>query len=310
MPSALSLLADAAEFFGATDVSGIARAGARAQGRVSTKAIAPARGVKRATSNLVSGIKHIPGNSTNLTAGAISPHRKGPGLPNYRDSGKYLTGATTGIRQRAAQRSAAAIAGVPGLVTGTQGRPQMTMQGGRETPVTVTIELKSGYAGKMTAADHQYIDRIASRIEQRARAMSRGQLTYKKLAEKNHPYGRGLFAPHIRVNGKNSEAFRRRGYGRLRGQRKGVSNLAITNIHTGEFYQSWSSRVVWSRTGAKVQLINRSTKAGYLAFGTRKMRAHGPFTTAPAMYADALNKTWRLRAQAAYYRESNVRRPR
>jgi hypothetical protein len=179
----------------------------------------------------------------------------------------------------------------------------MRMQGGEGNPVTTTITLSSRYAPFMTNQDQQAIETIANQMENRARMMSMGGLSYRQLAARNNPYGRGIYKPGpLLPNGKPNRALRRRAIGRLRGQRKGVSNMAIVNRHSGDFYRSWESSVTFTSKGATVSLTNTSENAGYLAFGTKTMRAHGPFTTVPALYAEPLNRLWRARAQAAYMR--------
>jgi hypothetical protein len=179
------------------------------------------------------------------------------------------------------------------------GFPSMKLQERRGGGVETQIRLNSNYVGQLTPADKAAIEKVADNIEAKARALSQGKLTYPILRKKNHPYGIGTFAP----NGR-----KRRGLGRLT-RMKGVSNLAVVNYHRGNFSRSWGSNVVYDATGATLLLFNTDENALHLAFGTKKMRAHGPFLTAPQLFAEQLNRVWRERERAAWHRQQALRGP-
>lgn len=97
-------------------------------------------------------------------------------------------------------------------------------------------------------------------------SMSQGGLSYADLRRMGHPYGHGL----------------RRGLGRMKGQTKGVAAHAIVNKHRGIFAASWRFEVNRRKDGIELVLKNVSNVAGFLAFGTKKMKAHYPGNTAMA----------------------------
>lgn len=156
--------------------------------------------------------------------------------------------------------------------------------------VEVSVRRKSRYAENLSDADIAQIESIAKNMLQGEKALSRGPLTYGDLRRRGNPYGKG----------------KRRGLGRLTSAR-GVSNLAVVNRHTGSFETAWDVKVERDKGGVTIRLQNDSPNAAFLAFGTRKMRAHGGFTSAVARELFALNWAWSAAAARGYHREMALR---
>jgi hypothetical protein len=156
--------------------------------------------------------------------------------------------------------------------------------------VEVAVRRRSRYAENLSDADLAQIEKSAKRMLEGAKSLSRGPLTYRELRRRGHPYGKG----------------RRRGLGRLTSAR-GVSNLAVVNRHSGEFEAAWDVKVSRDKGGLTIRLTNDSSNASYLAFGTKRMKAHGPFTTAVARELFALNRAWSAAAKRGYHLEMAMR---
>jgi hypothetical protein len=156
--------------------------------------------------------------------------------------------------------------------------------------VEVVVRRKSRYAETVSDADIAQIEKVAKKMLQGEKSLSRGPLTYRDLRRKGNPYGHG----------------KRRGLGRLTGAR-GVSNLAVVNRHTGSFEAAWDVKVERDKGGVTIRLSNDNPNAAFLAFGTKKMRAHGPFTTAVARELFVLNRAWSAAAKRAYHQDLAMR---
>jgi hypothetical protein len=156
--------------------------------------------------------------------------------------------------------------------------------------VEVLVRRRSRYTENLSDADLAQIEKSARRILEGAKTLSRGTLTYRDLRRRGHPYGKG----------------RRRGLGRLTSAR-GVSSMAVVNRHSGAFEAAWDVSVSRDKGGVTIRLQNDSPNSSYLAFGTRRMKAHGPFTTAAARELFALNRAWSAAAKRGYHREMALR---
>lgn len=176
------------------------------------------------------------------------------------------------------------------------GQPSMQVI---KTPDGVATRLRrnSQYADYIGRDELLDFNRIINKIVNDAEDMSQGTLSYSDLRKRNHPYGRGFLAP---------SGGRRRGLGRLQGVRAGISNKAIANRHSGDFARSWKGSLSLDKSGATIELTNDSPYAPYLAFGTAKMQAHGPFTAAVVKNLPALNQEWLKVSRAAFMRQQQM----
>jgi hypothetical protein len=178
------------------------------------------------------------------------------------------------------------------------GQPSLKLQlrtGGDGVAVSVTRN--SPYTPFISAGDMAGVKRIGQQMLDKQVQLSQGSLSPTDLRQRNHPYGLGIFGPNKK---------RRRGVGRTTRQR-GVSNMAVVNRQSGEFHRSWELKFIRGTNGITIMMINTSKQAEYLAFGTKRMRAHGPFTTAPLLLMHALNAEWMRAAKQGYHRAMALR---
>lgn len=160
---------------------------------------------------------------------------------------------------------------------------------------TVTLLRRNTRYGRFIRDSDLSVMRVLlQKIEDDAKALSQGPLTYVQLRRKRHPYGRGP------VNG------RRRGTtGRIVPQsyRGTVTNKSIVNRHSGEFARAWDTSLIRDDNGIMMGLENDSEHAAQLALGTPRMRAHGPFAVAVTMNAPAIDNEWRRITRLAWQRQ-------
>lgn len=199
-----------------------------------------------------------------------------------------------------AQKDASGKTIVPAYVA-PSGFPSIKVQARETGEVDTTVQRFSIYTAFISAVNWRKIEAWANKVLRKAEALSRGRLSLRELARRNHPYGIGLYRPDaIRANlsGKRLQRARRRGLGRLT-RMAGISNLAVTNKQTGEFQRSWVVTVIRSVQGIVVQLSNLSDHA-FRLLGSQIMRAHGPFLTAVQLYLHELDVLWRKVCLDAY----------
>lgn len=187
-----------------------------------------------------------------------------------------------------ARKPVGATRSTPGAVARVAGSPSMRVirdKGGVKT----ILRRNMTNADLLNDADFERLQKLLEQVEGTARRLSQGGLSHADLRRMGHPYGKG------NAYGKGA----RRGLGRLRGAGRGVSNRAIVNRHSGNFERSWDTQFLRDKSGVSLMLENEAEYAAYLAFGTRRMKAHGPFTTAMAKHLSAIDAEWRRLARVA-----------
>lgn len=130
-----------------------------------------------------------------------------------------------------------------------------------------------------------------------ARQLMRGTLRQSTLNHLNNPYGHGA---------RNPRGRRRGGLGRLPRARGGISNMAIVNSQSGELSRSLSVVVQRSKTGVRIEWHYDTDYAAFLAFGTLKMKAHGPFSTAVIKRVQGANTLARDMGRTSYFRNRAI----
>lgn len=153
------------------------------------------------------------------------------------------------------------------------------MEGGG---VAVEIRRETRFAALLDDADLVGLKSLAQRMKERAVAQSQGTLSLRDLRRRGHPYGR------------NASGLQRGKIGRqyARGVRGAVPSLSIVNRQSGVFARSWKASVERDESGVVVRLENDASVSAFLAFGTKKLAAHGPFTNVPAAFQSQLNGEW------------------
>jgi len=180
------------------------------------------------------------------------------------------------------------------------GQPSMRLIRGTAGSAIVVLERNVNNADLLSDAELvQPFETWAEAVANDARSLMRGPLNRGRLRAMGHPYGRGTHTPKGR---------RRRGLGRIQGQRAGISNLAVINSQSGELARSVTVMVRRTKTGVRIEWHYDTEYAAYLAFGTIRMRAHGPFATSVTKSVQRANNIARDAGRTAYFRSRAMAR--
>jgi len=140
------------------------------------------------------------------------------------------------------------------------------------------------------------------------RSMSLGGYSQRMLRAMQHPYGFGVPAAGKRAaepvswerltRPRRIPPMGRQAYRpRMRGR---VADHAIVNLQSGAFWLSWYLRVLRWYGGVTLLFGNRAAYSWFLAHGTTKMQAHGPWETVARRLLPGLFQLWRTLAQQAW----------
>lgn len=170
----------------------------------------------------------------------------------------------------------------PQNVATPTGMPSVKMVRLNGGGVAVEIRRNTRFATLLDEGDLSGLKRIAGQMKERAENQSQGTLSSRDLRRRGHPYGRNDGG---RMRGKLGRSY-------AKSVRGAVPSLSIVNRQSGAFARSWDATVEYDENGVVIRLVNDSGVAGFLAFGTRKSAAHGPFTSAVAQFQAQLNSEW------------------
>lgn len=159
----------------------------------------------------------------------------------------------------------------------------------------VVITLNTRYAAHL--GDLKAVIAVADAMVARAESMSHGPLKAKTLRALGHPYGRDKEGPRRVPKGYGGKSLVH-----IKGVRGSVPNLSVINEQTGKLARSWSSEVRKTDSGAVVEIINSTEYSIFLAAGTGRMQAHGPFSFLPATFKGQLLGAWQKEIRAARLR--------
>jgi hypothetical protein len=295
-------LAKIADITGSKDVAAAARVGDRTQRRVQQTGGRLARTTGGTISH--AGDAVAKGFNAHPTRGAIAG-RGTPSLPGIRTKGG-VTGQ--GVNMPRAERDGVTIE-EPYIAA--VGMPSIRVTANSDGSVQTTKAYLSAYTPFISAPDWNRMKSVVRKIKRRAEMLSKGRLTLKRLRQLNHPYGKGLYkAGSEGLTGRALKRRKRRGLGRLT-RLKGVSNMAVVNVQSGEFQRSWATQIklvkaVGRAVGVIIVLANLSEHAAYL-LGTKTMRAHGPFLTAVQLYKPELDRIWREITRRAWQKMKQLK---
>jgi hypothetical protein len=228
-----------------------------------------------------------------LPTKAVTPARFVRGLPS---AVPIRRDAATQSRRLGATRTQ--LGGTQAPFVDVAGAPSVKLVPLQNGGVATDVVRYSKHTDNLTDAELKPIRDVAERMLKDARLMSQGPLTYPMLRKRGHPYGRGL----------TSQGTRRGGLGRLQGRSVGVSNMAIVNKQSGELSRSWEASVGRGKGSVLTRIANTAPHAKHTAFGTPRMKAHGPYTTAVVRHLPELNREWRKLARLAWQREQMLER--
>lgn len=171
------------------------------------------------------------------------------------------------------------------------GSPTAKVLRGANGEAIVLLQRRTAHSAFVTNSDLTPLREVMRRVKQDAISLSQGPLSLKALGAMNHPYGRGPWSP---------SGYRRGKLGRLQAgvrmsrspSRGGVRNTAVINRQSGALQGKWHYRVQRSKQGVDMILYNTAEYAAYLALGTTRMKAHGPFTSAFLRQFGTINMAW------------------
>jgi len=176
----------------------------------------------------------------------------------------------------------------------------------------LTLRLHSGYAPQM---DLDPIRQMAGQMYDMFRALSRGPLSYRDLRLMGHPYGYGQPEEELtwrklgeprKVSWRTPEG---ESWRHIAGIRGSVATMAVVHRHTGQFEAAWRHSLMATPDGVVLTFWNeRKSERGapvafFLAHGTVKMQAHGPWETVPRWFWPRLVNAWRAEARRASMRQ-------
>lgn len=150
------------------------------------------------------------------------------------------------------------------------------------------------------------IERIAEEWLKHLRTMSLGPYSLKTLREMGHPYGYGergeppswqrLRRPRTIPRALGRQAMRP-------GFRHPAPDRAFVNLQSGDFYRAWRRLQLQWYGGINLLWINPTRQAWWLAHGTYKMQAHGPWATVAEELLPRLHAAWRRATYRAWRKQ-------
>ncbi len=162
------------------------------------------------------------------------------------------------------------------------GTPSLSLKARQGGGVVATLRRNSPNAAMLVDSDMSALKRLLEMAQQDAESLSKGPLTLSRLRQLGHPYGIGA----------RSGGGKRRGLGRIQGNRAGISNINVVNQQSGELAGSWDTELKRDGDGVTLSLTNSAPESAFVAFGTVKMKAHGPFEKALRRQLQVVNREW------------------
>lgn len=187
-----------------------------------------------------------------------------------------------------------------------EGYPSTDLYKGASGDTVQLVHLKTKQ--DMLDVDQTEIDQIAEEWLKHLRTMSLGPYSLKLLREMGHPYGfgkRGERPSWERL--QRPRATPSMGGQRNRGFRAPVPDRSIVNLQSGDMYRSWRRQKLQWYGGLNLLFLNPMHYAFYLAHGTYKMQAHGPWQAVAQELLPRLHEAWR-RATFRAWRASMKRK--
>lgn len=198
-----------------------------------------------------------------------------PGLPANRSAVRK-----GGNREIAATLTDLAAPRIPAPITVT-GAPSITLHRIEDGGVEVVLERRVSHLDRLN------IDSLVAELwlvmqqaRAQAEAMSRGPLSAPILRALGHPYGRDKGGARRVPRFGKGKGKKGKSVGHAAGVRGSAPTLAIVNMskgYAGLFARSWSTALNVTDSLITAVLRNTAPYAFYLAAGTKRMQAHGPF---------------------------------
>ncbi len=182
------------------------------------------------------------------------------------------------------------------------GHPSVTIRReGADGPTAQEITLQTSHPERLSQADLRALVPIVEQWVAFCRNMSQGSLGRTELRRLGHPYGyrAGPTAWQRLGPPRGSGQLFRSGWHR-KGVQGAVPPLSVINRDSGWLAENWFGEVRMTSTGAQVRVVNLASYSWFLAHGTYKMAAHGPWTEAVNRYLADLQQAWRNLVRRAW----------
>jgi hypothetical protein len=174
------------------------------------------------------------------------------------------------------------------------GHPSVTLgREGMDGPTVQTISLNTQYADLVTPDLLGQLQPLAESWVLFCRAMSGGPLTRDRLRAMHHPYG--YMTPGwagLRGGPRGKREVFHTGW-HMKGVRGAVPPLSVINRDSGWLEENWFGEVRAAPNGVQVRIINLASYSWFLAHGTVKLQAHGPWQEAVDRFLAGLQQAWR-----------------
>lgn len=174
------------------------------------------------------------------------------------------------------------------------GHPSVDIHQTANGSTVQTVRLYSSYAHYIDLAR---IRVLAKQWYESLRRLSLGPYSLQDLAEMGHPYGYDGADPWRRL--RNGRTIPRFSAGQRHGARRLLPNRAVVNLQSGDFERAWRYSVLPFSGGLTINFWNETLYSWFLAHGTIRMQAHGPWAYVANEMLPEVQEAWRLGAMAA-----------
>ncbi len=197
------------------------------------------------------------------------------------------------------------------LQMGTEGFPSAEVYQAPGGDTIQKVALNTKYADDIDITEIEQLGREWIGLMRR---MSMGPHSADDLREMGYPYGygkpadtKGGYTPAEPASWDRLSRPRQipsmGAHRRVRGARGSVPNRSIINTQSGGLVANWYFRLMRWYGGVTMLFGNRAFQSWFLAHGTIKMQAHGPWAIVAQRLLPKLHKAWRLAAYRAWRRQ-------
>ncbi|RYX84228.1 hypothetical protein EON83_11065 [bacterium] len=187
------------------------------------------------------------------------------------------------------------------------GRPSLriTREIGGSTVITLRRNISNMEA--LSSADMEFVQTWGEAVLKHLRDLSRGPYSAARLRAMGHPYGYAESPLKGDAAFKGRKVPRRAGIGNPKGVRGAVPTMSVINSQSGNLARSWSMEWERDERGFEVRFRNSAEYGWYLAHGTTRMQAHGPWTYSPLSHLRKLDSQIQATIRRARLRQNSER---
>lgn len=195
------------------------------------------------------------------------------------------------------------------LQMGLEGNPSVELY---RTPGGETIEKVVLHSDAAAEVDIAPIQQVADQWLQGMKDLSQGSYSLEDLRHMGHPYGYGDKREPLtwRKLSRPRDIPRQGWFVGTSRNRQRITDRDVVNIapdrdgggHTGNLLRRFAVRITRWYGGVTVQIVNTALYAWWLAHGTSRMQAHGPWGVVAQRMLWPLRLAWMQAAKAAWRR--------